>query len=65
MIMILFVPSVPQKYLKQVTFDNELTLAFLSVMGHKKRMMTGHLTAAVDLTHMKIVNSFGLLTATH
>ena len=42
--MILFVPNVRQKYLKQVTLDNELTLAFLSVMGHKQRMMTGHLT---------------------
>ena len=57
MIMILFVPNVHQKYLKQVTFDNELTLAFLSVMGHKQRMMTVHLTA----NRMKIVlNSFGL-----
>ena len=55
--MILFVPNVHQKYLKQVTFDNELTLAFLSVMGHKQRMMTVHLTA----NRMKIVlNSFGL-----
>jgi len=59
--MILFVPNVHQKYLKQVTFDNELTLAFLSVMGHKQRMMTVHLTATVDLTRVKIVlNSFGL-----
>ena len=51
LMMILFVLSVHQKYLKQVTFHNELTLAFLSVMGHKQRMMTDHHAAVVALTH--------------
>ena len=63
--MILFVLSVHQKCLKQVTFHNELALAFLSVMGCKQRMMTDHHAAAVDLTHMEIVNTFGLLTPNH
>ena len=35
---------------KQITFHNELTLAFLSVMGHKQRMMTDHPAAVVALT---------------
>ena len=59
---ILFLLSVRQEYLKQVTFHTELALAFLSEMVHKQRMMTDHHAAVVDLTHMKIVNSFGLLT---
>ena len=66
MMVILFVPGVHQKYLKQVTFHNELKQAFLSVMSYQQRMMADHHTAANDLTHVKIVfDSFGLLAPNH
>ena len=66
MMVILFVSGVHQKYLKQVTFHNELKQAFLSVMSYQQRMMADHHTTANDLTHIKIVfNSFGLLAPNH
>ena len=62
MSVILVVSGVHQKYLKQVTFHNELKQAFLSVMSYQQRMMADHHTATNDFTHIKIVlNSFGLI----
>ena len=66
MSVILVVSGVHQKYLKQVTFHNELKQAFLSVMSYLQRMMADHHTAANDLSHIKIVlDSFGLLDPNH